>query len=130
VWTTQQQGAGWRVSTTATQVEPLYPDASGAPPAALAWVAARQNCQRGDQYDGNLLGQPDLAPALCGVAGTPTAVTTNALESYSSPTTVLSAFGPESSVWARVVRVNGPATLDVIMAPLGDRWVVVGISAA
>jgi hypothetical protein len=40
---------------------------------------------------------------------------------------VLAAFGPEASIWARVVRVSGPIDLDVFTAPLGEEWVVVGV---
>jgi hypothetical protein len=129
VWTTQQEGAGWRVSTNGTEVQPIYPDQSGAATAALAWVQARQSCQRGEQYQGNLLGQPDVADALCGTTAGATVTTTNTLATYSNPTTVISAFGPEASEWARVVRVTGPASIDVVTAPLGDHWVVVGVSA-
>jgi hypothetical protein len=128
VWTAVPQGGGWRVATDSTDVRALYPDAAGASTAAIAWVQARQACQRGDQYPGNLLGQPEVADALCGSTAAARATATTTLDSYPNPTVVVSAFGPDAAEWARVVRIAGPASIDVVTAPLGERWVVVGVS--
>ena len=40
---------------------------------------------------------------------------------------VVAAFGPDALGWARSVELTGAAELSVVTAPLGDRWVVVGV---
>jgi hypothetical protein len=39
----------------------------------------------------------------------------------------LAAFGSAVHDWARVVTVDAPARLHVVVAPLGERWLVIGV---
>jgi hypothetical protein len=39
----------------------------------------------------------------------------------------VTAFGPETGSWARVVPVTAPVSLRAVVAPIGDEWVVVGV---
>ena len=44
------------------------------------------------------------------------------------PTAVLAAYGAEADVWARsVVATIGDVSLHAVVAPIGDRWKVIGI---
>ena len=40
----------------------------------------------------------------------------------------VAAFGPDVLEWARVVPVSGPAQIDVVVAPVGESWLVIGAS--
>jgi hypothetical protein len=39
----------------------------------------------------------------------------------------LAAFGSAVHDWARVVRLDAPVRMDVVVAPVGERWLVVGV---
>lgn len=126
---------GFRVDLAATTFLPRYPDEAGAAAAATAWVTARQACAPAGtgEFGGSLVGELGLAEHLCSVGGTPVASSPAALGSLDDPTVVLSAFGGEATDWARVVRVSGlagVAPIDVVLAPLGTAWVVIGAVGA
>jgi hypothetical protein len=127
-WRTIAEDGGWRVSLEGSTLVPQYPDAAGAPPAALRWVEQRQACAA-DPGAGALLLQPDLATQLCQQPGAFRISSTGDLSALADPSGILDAYGPDASTWARVVRVTGPATLDVVTAPLGSAWVVIGLAA-
>ncbi len=119
----------WRVAFSASSLIPRYPDAGGARTAVVAWAEARQRCERGAPWEGGLLGVAAEAHAsrLCDTTTPVVAGEPLSLDRAAGTEPVLAAFGPEASIWARVVRVSGPIDLDVITAPLGDEWVVVGV---
>ena len=43
---------------------------------------------------------------------------------------VTAAFGPDVYAWARVVPVTAPERLELVLAPVGERWLVIGIREA
>jgi hypothetical protein len=45
-------------------------------------------------------------------------------------TALSAAFGPDVYAWARRVPVTGPVALDLFLAPVGERWLVVGAGEA
>ena len=51
------------------------------------------------------------------------------LSALTNPAPVVDAYGPGASTFARVVRLSGSATLDVVTAPLGASWVVIGVTS-
>jgi hypothetical protein len=126
-WTTTAEGGGYRVAFSSTTTAPDLPSAVAATSAAQAWVEARQRCQPGPTYAGNLLGQPVLAQALCHTTGAHRAQAPQALETFRNPSVLLNAFGAEAPSFVRVVPVDGIRPLGVAVAPLGDRWEVVGV---
>ncbi len=128
-WSTVPTSDGFLVSLTATVIEPVVPADDAAAAAALAWVEGQQRCETIGQYDGNLLGEPDVLGLLCGQSGSYTAAPPGALTEFVDPGVVASAFGPEASSFARVVRMDGPIPLSVVTAPLGDRWLVVAVAS-
>ena len=126
------ESGGWRVSLARTTVEPHYPtDDAGASEVALDWAKDRQVCEATNstlQYAGSLLGQPPEAKNLCRWAGTITVSGRGKLSASQSATAVRNAFGPTADDWARVIQVNGPNPLDVVVAPFGDTWRVVAVN--
>ena len=126
-WRPVAEDGGWRIDLSATSVEAHYPADTGAAPAALAWVRARQSCAS-DPAAARLLFDPDLAGALCHEAGSFQAAAPAPLSTLTNPAAVVDAYGPDASTFARVVRLSGPRTLDVVTAPLGATWVVIGVT--
>lgn len=127
-WRPVAEDGGWRVDLAGATFEPHYPDDAGAAPAALAWVQARQACQA-DPEASRLLLDPALAAALCRQPGRFEAGMASPLSALANPTPVVDAYGPGASAFARVVRLTGPATLDVVTAPLGADWVVISVTS-
>ena len=126
-WPAVAEDGGWRVSFGRAQVEPLYPDDARAADAARAWAESRRDC---DADARRLLGTPSAGDELCGADGAVRVGQPRALDDPTSADPYVSAYGPESMTWARVVPVVGPVALDVVLAPVGERWVVIGVDDA
>ncbi len=132
-FTTRAEDGGVRIALAETTYAPTYPSPEPAAGVATQWIAGQQACSAATtaplEYDGNLLGTLGLAQSLCGARGTPSVVGTGGLEALADPSPVLNAFGEQATEWTRVVDVGGIAgesRVQVILAPYGDRWVVVG----
>ena len=126
-WTPVAEAGGWRVPIEGSSFEARYPDDGGAAPSALAWLGERQACSPSAD---RLVFEPELPQALCGLSGTFRAERTGLLTELINAAPVLASYGPDAATWARVVRVTGPATIDVVTAPLGDTWVVIGATSS
>jgi hypothetical protein len=129
-WHTVAEDGGWRISYAGTRFDAIYPAETGATDAVLDWVRAYTQCRTPDpasQYGGGLVGVPALAGRLCGMGPNVFARGPVPLGDKPDPTPVIAAFGPEADRWARIVHVTKPIDLDVVTAPLGDRWIVVGL---
>ncbi len=129
----RHEDGGSRISLTDTTFTPHYPDHILATASAVSWVDAAQQCdadvRSGLEYEGNLLGTFGLAESLCGVTGDPKVSATGSLDSLNDPSVVLNAFGEQAAVWSQVVSIEGVTgvpPLDVVLAPFGDHWVVIG----
>lgn len=129
-FTVRQLNPGdWRIAFSDSSLAPHFPDDSGAKEAVISWANARQRCERAEEWEGGLLGNAAEAYAerLCKATTPPSVSDPFPLDRASGTESVLAAFGPEAATWTRVVRVSGPLDLDVITAPLGEKWVVVGV---
>ncbi len=126
-WTTVEEDGGHRVTYSESTSEPVLPPDTAATQAAERWVTEEQGCREGPVYGGSLLGQPTLADTLCGTTGTFRAGPAERLERFRDPTLVLNAFGADAAGFVRVVPVDGPLALQVALAPLGERWEVIGV---
>jgi hypothetical protein len=119
----------WRVDLTRTRSMPLLPPDADAAAAVGAWAQERQACRPATEYR-SLVGAPALADGLCGVEGDVRTDAARPLTSLGDASPVLNAFGADAATWARVVTVEAPERLAVVVAPVDDRWLVVGIAAA
>lgn len=125
------EDGGWRISLERSSLEPTYPADSGAADAATIFVTDEIACRPPTNvYTGNLIGRPAAAKALCGQsAAVQVAAKADRLAQLKDMTPFLSAFGAEVGDWARVVHVTQPSPLDVVTAPFGDSWVVIGVTS-
>ena len=91
-------------------------------------MTARQGCasSRPDEYV-SLVGYPTLGDSLCKLAGSVVVGPVAELDSLKKPLFLVDPFGPEAWRWARVVPVVRPAVMKVVVAPIGDRWKIVGL---
>jgi hypothetical protein len=126
VWVAVAEDGGWRVAHSERRLLPQYPDGNGAVTAAETWAQVRTECRAGDEYDGGLLGATGPVKALCGASGPVEAGAVGNLEPGVGVEPFLAAFGPEVLSWARVVPLASPVPVVVVLAPVADRWVVVG----
>ncbi len=101
----------------------------------FAWAAARQKACKtpaaipDSEYAGGLVGSPWLADLLCKKSGSPVTGQIDDIYALADPQPILDSFGSSSYDWVRVVTLIAPQPMYVIAAPLGDKWMVVGISA-
>jgi hypothetical protein len=127
VWTAVPEDGGWRVDLGRSRLTPVLPPESAAPGAVTAWADARRQCQPATEYR-SLVGSPNLADALCGRDGPVATGAVRTLDALADASPVVNAFGPEAATWARVVDVARPAALQVVVAPVDDEWLVVGVT--
>jgi hypothetical protein len=130
VWTVvpdDQAGDEWRIDLARSTTTPVLPPDEDATTAVQTWAQARQDCQPADEYPG-LIGAPTLAESLCGAGGEVAVGALASLDTLDDPTPYLNAFGSDVTTWTRVVELDGPAALQVVVAPVDDRWLVIGIA--
>ena len=130
-WVVVAENGGWRVDFGRSTFAPSYASETGAAPAVLAWAESRQRCASAEalaalQYADGLRGSPALAGALCKASGTVSVSGPRRLDATAA-TPILAAFGPDADTWARVIDVGGPVPLRVVVAPVGARWLVIGV---
>jgi hypothetical protein len=129
-FTAVAEDGGWRVAFRDSTLEPQYAPATRAPDAVRAWARARLQCRRGTVFSGGLLGAPARADALCGAHGAVRTGRVRTLPETAQDQPFLAAFGSDVHDWARVVPIVSPVRLDVVVAPLGEHWLVVGVLQA
>lgn len=114
----------WGVSVEESAFEPVLPDEGGADPAARSWVEDRVRCQEPTNEFGGLIGPATLVESLCDAD-----VEVDAPEGLDDAvdTQIATAFGPETSDAARLVRVTGDTELGIVLVPIGEQWTVIGI---
>ena len=129
-WQTVQEDGGWAVAVEGSTQIPVLPADDAAPAAALEWARAAQACVETppSQLSPQLRGQPVLAEQLCGAAGDLAAGEAQELPVQLSQT-YTNAFGADATTWARAVEVSGPLDVLVVLAPVDDRWQVVGLAS-
>lgn len=123
-------GDTWTVAYGQSLLRGLYPDDAEAVDAARDWAATTQACEPAEQYDGILFGVADLAEQLCDTEGEVTVGDPTRLPPNGGGTGLTSAFGTEAIAWARVVELTSPTEFSIVLAPVDDRWLVVGIMEA
>lgn len=124
-WVAVPEGDTWRVAFERSTLEARYPDEQGALAAARTWVEAQQSCDDGVAVP--MYGTPGLASGLCGAEGPIELGQLRGLGTDANVSGLISAFGPEAASWARVVPVQAPVALGLVMAPVDDGWVVTAL---
>lgn len=100
----------------------------------LAWAQDRRACATASgaassrQYRGGLVGDAGLAEELCHAKDSPVVNVQGDVYSLDDPQPLINAFGSGVYQWARVATVSAGKPMNVIAAPLGDHWIVVGVA--
>lgn len=131
-WVTVREANGWLVDFDAAALEPLYPGDADVPDVVAEWAQAHQDCAEPEQYEGALVATADLRRAVEALCDSPGRITTSdagALDEFDA-SALVSAFGTDALSWARAVDLRGPVAVTVIVAPVDDRWLVVGLLPA
>jgi hypothetical protein len=133
VFATVAEDGGYRLDSSATTMEARYPDRDAAELVARAWLVAALGCDAqaaaAQQYEGTLLGRFGVVPSLCGATGVPVISEIGDIALVADASPLFAAFGENVGDWTAVVRfagLTGQPSLSVALAPLGDRWVVIG----
>ena len=113
---------GWRISLAETSVEPVLPDPADATDAAATWLGDSSRCALpGDER--LVLATPSSAfDQLCSVGGVLDGGSSAPVGGRVAAELEVS-YGPGASSWARTVPLDGG--VDLILAAVGDRWVVI-----
>jgi hypothetical protein len=120
----------WRVAFTRSVLQPRYPDDGPVAEEALQWAQARQSCEPNVREHPRLLGAPSIALALCGSQGEIRVGEIRNLTEGEDATPFVSAYGAQVFDWTRVVAVTGEVPMRVVLAPIDDRWTVIGVLRA
>lgn len=127
-WPVVEEDGGWLVDFDGAQIFPELPADDGAADATRRWALARQGCEEAEEYSAGLVGAATLADELCDAEGRLELGAVSPLEVDDSAALV-SAFGAAATSWARTVRISAPVPMTVVLAPVADRWLVVGVIA-
>ncbi len=127
-WSTVQENGVWRVVFSTSTDERLYPgDAAAAAAVARQWAERRIACQPSGELEASLKGSPFLARDLCQADGELQLGGPSQLSQLDDTTPFISAYGPEVMRWARTVPILSPQPMQVVLAPVGADWKVMGV---
>jgi hypothetical protein len=126
-WLTAQEGGVWRVVFSARTNKPLYPGDAEATEVAQRWAAQRIACEPTDQLEAALKGAPFLAESLCHAKGELRLGNVAPLSQLDYVTPFISAYGPDVLTWARAVPITSPQQMQVVLAPVGADWKIMGV---
>lgn len=129
-WISVREDGGWRVAYSRSRLVPQYPSDALASDAVREWVTARQACHQAAEWSGGLVGSDAFARRLCRASGAVALGAPTRLTDDTNASDLAAAFGPDVYAWARVVPVTAPTRLEVIVAPVGERWLVIGVRTA
>ena len=129
----QETAGGWQVQWERRQVtQEFVADEGRLRTDVTQWVADRQrSCSvatPSSEYGGGMVGIVGLANALCTSKGPAVVASVGDIYALDDPQPLIDSFGSGSYDWARVVSLRAPAPMDVIAAPVGDRWLIVGVA--
>lgn len=129
IWVVEESGGTFRVDFDNSFIQPLFPDDAPARGVALAWAEAVQAGEDPGELQGvtSLYGRRSLKKDLADSTGALDAGEPVALPPDAGSSDLLSAFGSDVAGWGRVVAIDGPVDVNVVLAPVNDEWVVIGI---
>ena len=127
---TVEEDSVWHIDwrNRVVSAEPTLSDAL-ATGDVMRWAKARQACRPvpGLEHETGLAGVAGFAPALCGAKGAVSVGDVTSLEELEDPGLFIDAFGGDVLRWGRVVTLRAPIDMRVVVAPVGDRWIVIGL---
>ena len=141
-WRLRREGGAWRVAPDPVEQVPVLPGEQLATVAVQAWVSQLAACQPAAaarfEAGGDRYGPADLPELPCRNPGRWTAGAATRLDQGADTSAFVAAFGPSVQDWARLVPVRGPggpgsdsgSGFDVVAAPVGDGWRVLGTTPA
>lgn len=127
-WVTVEEEGGWAVDVSATTQQALLPPDAEAVPAVQEWAQQTQACEVPEPQVRELRARADLATRLCGAPGEVRATEVAPLPQFDAAP-LQTSFGADVVSWARVVTLEGPVPLRAVVAPVNDRWTVIGVLA-
>lgn len=136
VWTARLAGATWLVDGVSPTSRFLVPSDEAAPDVVRAWLDAQLACDSGRaahlQASSRLSGTADLPGLPCAERGSWTVGQVTGLDALPAAAALVAAYGPEVGQWARAVPMSSPLgrVLWATVAPLGESWRLVGLTAA
>jgi hypothetical protein len=133
IWTGRHEHGGWLVDADPVAT-PVLPADRGVAPTVIQWVKAAESCDQAAihhlQAVDPLLGIGDAGTQLCRQKFAFT---------FSAPSTVppgdmtqqlVAQYSADALGWARMVTLTGaPAPIEVLVAPIGNGWRVIGAYA-
>lgn len=125
-WVTVQEEDGWAVDVSATTQQALLPADTEARAAVQRWTEELQSCAVPEREVRELRARADLAVQLCDASGDLGAGDVTPL-AQADAAPLQTSFGADVVSWARVVPVDGPVPLRAVVAPVDDRWTVIGV---
>ncbi|MGH9223903.1 MAG: hypothetical protein ACRD2W_09020, partial [Acidimicrobiales bacterium] len=136
VWRARLEEDGWRLAAEPESTHLRLPPDGGAAATAREWIDATATCDAARARDLQavdvLYGPADIVAAPCRRPAS-WAVGAPAPLSESPDTFALqAAFGSDVASWGRIVPVRAPGapSFFVALAPVGDHWRVMGVTAA
>jgi hypothetical protein len=129
-YTGSREGRGWLVDAEPAS-DPVLPPDNLAIEAATAWVGAVQACDKAKaaslQAVTTIFGTAEGASGLCGKTASVASGEVVRLTPGVGSADIVAQYSTDALDWSRVVRITSPATFGVVMAPLGERWQVLGL---
>ncbi|MGH8935485.1 MAG: hypothetical protein ACRDXD_04325 [Acidimicrobiia bacterium] len=126
-WVVSAEGGGWGLRLEESVMEALYPPPWQAREDVRSWAEARLACRPALEYGAGLIGTPALADGLCGAEGPVEVGGPSPPDDPAAAAPFLAAFGPQFGEWAQVLPLVEPVPMRVVVAPLGDDWIVIGV---
>lgn len=134
-WRVVPEEGGWRIAYRDSRFDAVTASEHTLAEDAAAWADARRRCRTEDAFGrrlevgGGVVGVAGLAERLCGAGRTVPAGTPARIEAAEAAA-VVAAFGPGALEWARVIALEGAVPQRVVLGPLGERWIAIGVLAA
>jgi hypothetical protein len=130
IWIGRQEHGGWLLDADPSAT-PIQPSDQGVAPAVMAWVNAAVACDqaalRREQAVDPLLGIGDAGRQLCHKAFAFSASAPSTVPPGTMTEQLVAQYSSDALGWARMVTLTGaPAPIEVLTAPIGDSWQVIG----
>lgn len=132
-WSVVDGEGGWGIALNDSRTEPRYPDESQVPDAARTWLEELgASCEV--PTNRSLVESEQVLEPVCEVLaesdGEAQAVefgdVTTLADRVSRP--FVARYGEDATSWARVIRLTQPAEIELVLAPIGNRWKVIGVT--